>query len=136
MRKRFRQACFRSRQGRYVADPDLVASDRFRPATTATDAARVTIRQKPKLHFAALFADAPTLSTTGTAHAANLAAFSIGSRLASVNDGILNSVLGGLLGSELSLDVMDYEALIDADIEVLSFLDMLATRLDLAGGHP
>ncbi len=119
--------------GRYVADPAVAASERFQPATVAADAARVTIQRKPALHFAALFTDAPLLSATGTAHTANLAAFSIGSRLASVNDGILNAVLGSLLGAELSLDVMDYRALIDADIEVLSFLDVLATRLDLTG---
>lgn len=119
--------------GRYSADPNVAAGERFRPAATATDAARVTIRQRPPLHFASLFTDAPTLTATGTAHAANLAAFSIGSRLASVDDGILNAVLGSLLGADLSLKVMDYRALLDADIEILSFLDMLATRLDLTG---
>src|SRR5690606_19391006 len=62
------------------------------------------------------------------------AAFSIGSRLAALEGGIVNQLLGGLLGSNITLSVMDYEALLSADVSLLSFLDALATELALASG--
>jgi len=61
------------------------------------------------------------------------AAFSVGSRLASLNGGILNALLGGLLGGNISLSVMDYNSLVSADVDVLSFTDALATQLHLTG---
>ena len=42
-------------------------------------------------------------------------------------------MLGGMLGTTLSLSVMDYQALIDAHIDAFDFLNALATRLDLTG---
>lgn len=75
----------------------------------------------------------PVIGTTATASAQPEAAFSVGSRLASVNGGILNALLGGLLGGNISLGVMDYNALISADVDVLSFTDALATQLHLTG---
>jgi uncharacterized membrane protein len=67
----------------------------------------------------------------GTAASTKLAAFSIGSRLASLNGGILNQLLGQMLGTTISLKVMDYQALVDADINVQPFLKSVATRLNL-----
>jgi uncharacterized membrane protein len=40
-------------------------------------------------------------------------------------------VLNGLLGTDLSLSVMDYNALIKADLELFSFPDALATTANL-----
>ena len=51
----------------------------------------------------------------------------------SVNGGILNALLSGLLGGNISLSVMDYNGLISADVSVLSFIDGLATQLSLTG---
>src|SRR5262249_18287882 len=59
------------------------------------------------------------------------ASFAIGSRLLSVNGGLLNAVLGGLLGSQLSLTVMDYQALANANIDLFAFSNPLATRANL-----
>lgn len=118
-------------RGRYVADPALPPADRFRPTKVGANAARVRLAFDGELHFASLFTEPPRIETVGTAHAADRASFSIGSRLLSLDGGILNTVLGSLLGSELSLSVMDYEALIAADISLVSFFDALATELDL-----
>ncbi len=60
-----------------------------------------------------------------------VASFAIGSRLLSVNGGILNAVLGGLLGSQLSLTVMDYQALANANIDLFAFSNALAARVHL-----
>lgn len=120
--------------GTYLADPSTALGSRFSPGTQPYDAARVDLSQTAELTFAAVFAAAPTLSATGTASAAKLAAFSVGSRLASLNDGVLNGLLGSLLGTTLSLKVADYSALAAANVELLSFLDTLATDLNLTAG--
>ena len=46
---------------------------------------------------------------------ASLATFSIGSRLLAVRDGLLNALLSAMLGSNINLSAMSYEALLDAD---------------------
>lgn len=118
-------------RGRYYPDPSIAANLRFVEMETSPDAAKVTIRKEGNIYFGSLFTDAPELFAVGTASSEKLAGFSVGSRLASLNGGILNSLLGGLLGTTISLKAMDYEALLDADVDVLAFMQTLATRLDL-----
>ncbi len=76
----------------------------------------------------------PIISTEATAGTKTEAAFSIGSRLASLNEGILNSLLGGLLGAKVNLNVMDYNALLGADVSAFAFLDALATKVNITAG--
>lgn len=119
-------------RGRYVADPDLAPEDRFKPAGADADAARVKLSRRADLFLASMILpESPLLSATGSASRTKLAAFSIGTRLASLNEGVLNALLGKLLGTSLSLKVMDYQALVDADISVQPFLKAVATNLNL-----
>lgn len=118
-------------KGRYVPDPALATGQRFIPNATPADAAQVSIEKEGTLHLAAMFSAPPTMSAVGTAASTKLAAFSIGSRLASLDGGILNAVLGQMLGTTISLKVMDYRALVDADINVQPFLKVVSTRLNL-----
>lgn len=122
-------------RGRYTADPDIAPAERFKAASADADAARVTMTRSSDLFVATLFTPkSPLLSATGSAARSKTAAFSIGTRLASLNDGILNAVLGQLLGTNLSLNVMDYRALVDTDISVNPFLKAVATHLNLTAG--
>lgn len=121
-------------KGRYEPDPNIAVGERFIPGATPANALKVTITEKGQIFFAGAFASAPTVSATGTASGNQLAAFSIGSRLLSVNGGLLNGILGGLLGTTVSLNVMDYNALIDADINALHVLNALAVDLNLTAG--
>src|SRR5262249_37744439 len=59
--------------------------------------------------------------------------FAIGSRLVSLNGGLLNAMLGGMLGTNLSLSAMDYQSLVNARIDAFDFLSALATRVNLTG---
>lgn len=128
-------ATARVERGRYTADPDIAPEERFKPASADADAARVTLTRSSDLFVAAVFTPkSPLLSATGSAARSKTAAFSIGTRLASLNDGILNALLGQLLGTNLSLNVMDYRALVDADISVHPFLKAVATNLTLTAG--
>ncbi|EJZ21822.1 pilus assembly protein TadG-related protein [Rhizobium sp. Pop5] len=120
--------------GTYVADSSVPLGSRFAAGMQPYDAVKVGITQKAELAFAATFTTAPDLKAVGTASASKLAAFSIGSRLASLNGGVLNALLGSLLGTDISLKAVDYEALVSADIKLLPFLDMLATDLNLTAG--
>ncbi len=63
------------------------------------------------------------------------ACLSAGPRLASVDTGqsaLLNPLLGGLLGSQLSLTAADWNSLAQGDIKLLGFLNVLQTQLNLS----
>ncbi len=117
--------------GRYQSDPAKEVSQRFAPNAASADAVKVMLTRKADLALAANFMDSPQIGAEGVAFTQQLASFSIGSRLASLDGGILNAILGGLLGTSLSLSVMDYEQLAKVDLDLLSFLDLVNTRLDL-----
>lgn len=120
--------------GRYSPDPAIGPELRFIENASPADAVNASIRKEADLFIARMFASPPVLETKGTAAAEKLAAFSVGSRLASLNGGLLNSLLGALLGTNVSLQVMDYNALIAADISIRPFLKLLATDLGLTAG--
>ncbi|WMT87131.1 pilus assembly protein TadG-related protein [Pelagibacterium sp. 26DY04] len=119
----------------YSPDPNLGPADRFAPDTGPANAARVTLRHPGRVHFASIFGfQSPSLGVSATASATPMAAWSIGSRLASLNDGLLNAILGGLLGGEISLSLMNYDQIIGLDVGLLDFLDALALELGLTAG--
>ena len=121
--------------GHYAPDPALPPPARFSPDTLPANAVRVALTDTGRLHFASIFGlDAPRLGVQATASATPRAAYSIGSRLANLNGGIANAVLGGLLGTELNLKLMDYQALVDLDVGLLEFLDALAGEIDVTAG--
>jgi len=119
--------------GRYTGVSTVAAGSRFEAGKLPYNAVQVSLKKQGTLYFAGSIMSPPTLGTTAIASAQPQAAFSVGSRLASLNGGILNVLLGGLLGGNISLSVMDYNSLISADVDVLSFADALATQLHLTG---
>ncbi|MBT1155351.1 hypothetical protein J1C56_07075 [Aminobacter anthyllidis] len=121
-------------KGRYAADPTVAASTRFVVGATPPNAVRVTYSKDGTTYFANALMGDRKIVTTAVATAPAEAAFSVGSRLASLNGGLLNSVLGGLLGTTLSLNVMDYNALLGVDVNALQFIDALKTELNLTAG--
>ncbi|HLP67922.1 MAG TPA: pilus assembly protein TadG-related protein [Rhizobium sp.] len=120
--------------GRYSPDVALPVGERFAVTTSSPDAVKVEVTRKADLYFASAFAKAPVLSAKAVAAADKLAAFAVGSRLASLHGGVLNALLSGLLGTSVDLDVMDYEALVDTHIDALKTIDMLATDINLTAG--
>lgn len=120
--------------GRYKSDKSLDPADRYTANAPLKNAARVTYRTIGTRYFAGSIIPAPEIIVTATAASTPAAAFSIGSRLAAVNDGILNALLKGLTGSQISLTVMDYNALLNANVSLLDFLDALALEVGLTAG--
>ena len=122
--------------GTYTANPAVAPQSRFvTPAIGTANAAQVTLNTKTPLYFARYFTGSNnyTIRTSATATSTAMASFAIGSRLLSLNGGLVNAMLGSMLGTTLSLSVMDYNSLISARIDALDFLSALATRINLTG---
>jgi uncharacterized membrane protein len=122
--------------GTYTPDPALAPADRFKPSDAAdANAARVTLQTRSELFFGRVLTGLSdfTIRTSAVASQAAFAEIAIGSRLLEVDGGLLNRVLGGLLGAGLSLSAMDYNALFDADIDLFDVLNAVATRAQLRG---
>ncbi|BAV51812.1 hypothetical protein MLTONO_6910 [Mesorhizobium loti] len=120
-------------KGRYASSTTNV-TQRFQAGVTPYNAVRVTLTKIPARYFASSLIPTPVIGTQATASMTPQATFSVGSRLLSVNGGILNALLSGLLGGNISLSVMDYNGLISADVSVLSFVSALATQLNITAG--
>jgi len=122
--------------GSYAADPGVDPALRFTAGTEPYNAVRVELRHEAPLYFAGALLGIPTVSVGTQAVAATTAqaAFSIGSRLLRLQGGLLNAVLGGLLGGNITLTAMDYEALLDSNVKLFDFMDALATELGIEAG--
>lgn len=118
--------------GSYKAAPELSVTARFTPGGSPANAVRVTYRKAGTLFFARPFVAAPEISVTALATATPQVAFSVGSRLASLNGGVANALLDSLLGTSVALDVMSYNALLDAKIDLFDFLDAMNQKLSLS----
>ncbi|WP_426440812.1 pilus assembly protein TadG-related protein [Bradyrhizobium genosp. P] len=122
--------------GTYTANPAVAPQSRFvTPATGNANAARVTLNTQTPLYFARYFTGSNkyTIRTSATATSTAMASFAIGSRLLALNGGVVNAMLGSMLGTTLSLSVMDYNSLVGAQIDALTFLSALATRVNMTG---
>ena len=132
-----RDVSYKIEYGVYTPDPDIQPTDRFSPsAFDAANAARVTLNTTTPTYFAKVLTgnDRLPVKTMATAARTTFASFAIGSRLAKVDSGMQNQILGGMLDSKLSLTAMDYQALIDAQIDLFNFMDAMANRLQIKAG--
>ncbi len=119
--------------GRYTSLSSVAAGSRFEANKLPYNAVQVSLKKQGTLYFGSSIMAPPVIGTKAIANAQAQATFSVGSRLLSVNDGLLNALLKGLVGGNITLSVMDYNSLIAADINVLSFVDALAVQLNLTG---
>ena len=61
----------------------------------------------------------------------NLGAISIGSGVASLDNGLINGLTRGLTGSSVGLSLVSYQGLANAEISLFTFLDAIAVRANL-----
>ena len=125
--------------GGYAPDRRLKPTERFTPGGAQPNAARVVLSAPAPLYFGRWIMGRDSVAVSKSATAAlpggqPSAIFSIGSRLASLDGGLANALLSGLLGSHVSLTVMDYRALADARVNLLQFSDALAAELGVTAG--
>lgn len=121
-------------KGRYEADPETTPGARFTPGKEPYNAVRLGVAIGGQLHFAKSFMAAPEISVSALGTADAQATFSIGSRLASLNGGLVNALLSALLGGDVSLSAMDYNALLGAHVSLGDFLSALATEIGVTAG--
>ena len=108
----------------------VVSEDRelsFQPDSTGV-AARVSVARKTPTSLIAgwVFPDDAVLSADAVAEQPQLIELQAGSGLARLDSGdspLLNALLGGLLGTELSLDLATYKGIADADIPLADLVD-------------
>lgn len=117
--------------GQYFADATKLPAERFIAGKEPFNAVKVTTVQPGQFFIMAGVVDAPLIQTSGVAHSTGEAAFSVGSRLLRIEGGVLNALLNSLIGSNLSLTAMDYNALLSTDISLFGTLDALATDVSL-----
>ena len=136
--------------GTYAADPTLPASQRFVPGPIG-NAVRVTVSSSVPFVFGGLFTPAsaaPALGANGSPASAgfsirtvavglssDVAAVSVGSRLAELDGGMLNAVLGGLLGTRLSLSLADYRALAGTSVDLFGVSNAVAAQAGVIGTY-
>lgn len=121
-------------KGRYEGDAALAPSARFIAGKEPFNAVRLDAQTGGRLYFARSFMAEPEISVSALGAADAQATFSIGSRLASLNGGLVNALLESLLGGNISLSAMDYSALADANISLDGFLSALAAEIGLTAG--
>lgn len=107
---------------------------RFITNGAPVNAARVTlVGVAPKFVPFNWTGDDPERKVFATATGAKtqdpIAAFSIGSGVARLNEGALNSLLGALLGTNVGLSLIDYEGLANANINLLGLQDVVDLQL-------
>lgn len=122
--------------GTYAADESITASNRFSSPGSDPNAVRVRASLPRHAHFAGLFGlTSPTLVTESTAARLPTTSFGAGTRLAALNAGLLNSLLGQLWGSSVSLSLIDYQALTNTNVNALQFFSALATHANITGSY-
>lgn len=127
-----RDVTVRVNTGVYLSDPTIAPNARFKLGLPNPDAARVTLESTSPTFFGRILGTGEVpIARHATARRQRFAAFQIGSRLASLNGGILNQLLSALTGSEVKLSVADYNALAGAQIDLLGLLPILRTEAGL-----
>jgi len=120
--------------GRYRADAAIAPQDRFVPGADA-GALRVALSRPVPLFFGRVLTGRNTapVSARAVARRIDMAAFSVGTRLVNVSGGLPGALLNGLAGSDLSLSIGDYQALVGAQVDLLPMLQGLGTKIGLTG---
>jgi uncharacterized membrane protein len=123
--------------GTYTANESVDADNRFVASNANINAVRVQANIDTQRYFAGIFGLSRFIPLTTEAIATRLptASFGAGTRLAELNGGLLNSVLGSLWGSNLSLSLVDYQSLVTTNVDALPFLNQLATDIGVTGSY-
>jgi len=121
--------------GLYRRDAAIAPAERFLADAGTPNAARLTLRREIPLFFGRMLLGRPTMTVRASATAARMdyAAFSIGTRLASLSGGLPNDLLSALAGTSLNLSVLDGQGLVSANLDILRVADALKLRVGQAG---
>ncbi|HTZ71684.1 MAG TPA: TadG family pilus assembly protein [Acetobacteraceae bacterium] len=130
--------------GVYTPDPNIPPSQRFQASSlAAANAVQVTMTHQQPLFFAPVFrlqeggtGNVPNyapLVTQAIANVQRTASFAIGSRVASFNGGIVNAILGATVGGQVSLSLIDYNALASGQVDLFAFAKAISIEVGKVG---
>ncbi|MDN8007634.1 TadG family pilus assembly protein [Burkholderia multivorans] len=102
---------------------DTSATPYFNSTFTPLNAVSVSVTQQVPYIFLGRFfgksgSTGATVAAFSTAKAINIDAFTIGTTLAALQGGMLNNILGTLLGAKLNISALSYKGLASAQIKV------------------
>lgn len=124
--------------GRY--DRSRSIRDRFVAESASGSESPTAVRltgNDPSPRFFSRIIATDALDVAGRATAVTTGRFAtvrIGSGLAGLDNGLLNTILGALLGSSVNLTALDYNGLLGANVDLLGFLDAYAVKVGLNVG--
>ena len=114
--------------GRYRADVAVPIAQRF-TSGAGGDAVQVELSTRSPTFFARVFGyTSVPIVRRAIAQRRAVASFSIGSRLLSLDGGVLNALLSALTGHSISLSLLDYRALAASNVDLFNLLDRLKLR--------
>lgn len=115
-------ADFRLERGNYVADENRHRNERF-VIDGQGAAVRLHVSTGTRLFLGQILtSEPPTVSVHSDAHREVMVSISAGSRLAQLDGGVVNGVLG-VIGGGLSLSAVDYKGLADVGLRLGPLLD-------------
>lgn len=119
--------------------PARALGSRFQASSGAMASANAVrllgISQSPRFFSRIIATDPLDLGVVSTAiTTGRYATVRIASGLANLDEGLLNALLGALLGGNVNLSALDYKGLVGANIELLSFLDAYAVKVGATVG--
>jgi uncharacterized membrane protein len=123
--------------GTYTPDATIAVADRFVAQSEGTaNAVLVSAQETIRVYFLSLVTGSPTVTpkaVEATAFYQKEAALTAGTTLAALSGGVVNAVLGALLGNA-NLNLVSYTGLASTSINLLQLSDAIATRLNLTAG--
>lgn len=118
--------------GEYRGKTDVPVADRFNPNGAMPDAVRVVLREDVPLFFGSMLGISSVRvekSAVAIRPARDAAAFSIGSRLLSLDPAVVNALLTQLIGREIQLSAVSYDSLLTSSLDVDDLLNDLGETL-------
>ncbi len=121
--------------GSFTPDPAIAVDARFVAGAPSRNAARVALESRVQPIFAQVFGQREvTIAAGATAARIDLASFSIGTRLVSVQGGLPGALLSQLAGTDVSLSLLDYNALASGQVDLLRTTELLRTGIGVQAG--
>jgi len=119
--------------GNYTASREVAVGSRFTPNTPPPpNAVRVTMSTHAPLYFGRAISgrDSIELRASAVAATSQMAKFSIGVRLISVEGSLANAVLSSVFGNTVALSASDYDALTADRVDAFQLSRALAQQLN------
>ncbi len=122
--------------GGYAANTGVAVGKRFVAGGVPANAVRLSTSFAVPMQFIRAIVPNANLTVYATATSAQIgeAGLEAGSGLVAISGGLENQILGGMLGTNVSLSLVSYQGLAQAQIDALDFLDALASQENISAG--